>query len=67
MGKREPIPEFTDVVCLKESCKFHIITWQGMLSVMASIKLGTKLFEDTSAAIAAKSFVNVQVLSVMTF
>ena len=34
---------------------------------MAHIKLGTELFEDTSAAIAAKPFVNVQVLSFMTF
>ncbi len=55
MGKREPILEFTDVVCPNKSCKFHLITWQGMLSVMARIKLGTKLFEDISAAIAAKS------------
>jgi hypothetical protein len=34
---------------------------------MAHIKLGAKLFEDTSATIAAKTFMNVQVFFIMTF
>lgn len=34
---------------------------------MARIKLGTGLFEDTSAAIAAKPFMNVQVFFIITF
>lgn len=66
MGKRGPKPQFTDVACPNDSCKFYGPKGKGnVVGNGTSMSRGEKL-ENTSVGTVAKYSMIIQALSTMS-
>ena len=65
MGKRGTKPQFNDVFCPNQDCKFYGISGKGNIIGNGTIELITREFENISAANAAEYSMIVQIPSLI--